>query len=159
MGRKRTYLPRKKRLRLIEQKVLLEREYPGTICELRRNKLVWRGVLCPSAFSREYKVQISYDEKTAPRIVVSGDSLRGLDRSNFPHKYDVDSSNKRVRVCLYLPLELDYGKPFADTLVPWTIEWLFHYEIWLATGTWCGGGEHPVVGKKRPFVKKKSSRC
>ena len=75
-------------------------------------------------------------------------------------------------VCVREPLNIPYDScptddgffqyfrslVFADTLVPWTIEWLFHYEIWLATGTWCGGGEHPVVGKKRPFVKK-SSRC
>ena len=29
----------------------------------------------------------------------------------------------------------------ADTIVPWTCEWLVHYEIWFATGEWHGGGE------------------
>lgn len=28
----------------------------------------------------------------------------------------------------------------ANTIVPWTSEWLFYYEIWLATGQWHGGG-------------------
>ena len=29
----------------------------------------------------------------------------------------------------------------ADTIVAWTCEWLIHYEIWLATGEWHGGGD------------------
>lgn len=148
MGRRYKYIPRKKRLPLIWHKVALERAYPGTFCELRRNVLVWKAVLKPTAVSREYRVQISFDEHSAPRVVVSGDSLRDLAKSDFPHKYDVDPVNKRVRVCLYLPTEFDYAKSFAETLVPWTMEWLFHYEIWLATGKWCGGGLHPMSGRK-----------
>lgn len=31
----------------------------------------------------------------------------------------------------------------ADTIIPWTLDWLMHYEFWLATGKWRGGGvEH-----------------
>lgn len=29
------------------------------------------------------------------------------------------------------------------TIIPWTSEWLFNYEVWLATGEWRGGGMHP----------------
>ena len=36
----------------------------------------------------------------------------------------------------------------ADTIVPWTCEWLIHYEIWLATGEWHGGGEEPNEGER-----------
>lgn len=32
----------------------------------------------------------------------------------------------------------------ADTYVPWTMEWLVDFELWLATGEWLGGGEHPA---------------
>jgi hypothetical protein len=31
----------------------------------------------------------------------------------------------------------------ADTILPWAVEWLAYYEIWLATGVWYGGGEWP----------------
>ena len=32
----------------------------------------------------------------------------------------------------------------ADTIVPWVSMWLMHYEIWFATGVWCGSKqEHP----------------
>jgi hypothetical protein len=33
----------------------------------------------------------------------------------------------------------------ADTVLPWTTEWLYHYEIWLITGEWTGGGDWPGV--------------
>ena len=32
----------------------------------------------------------------------------------------------------------------ADTIVPWAQEWLYYYEIWLATNEWCGGGHIPT---------------
>lgn len=139
----------KPRLQLIRHKIELERSYPNSFCALKRNVLTWRGVIAPTPLSRSYNVTIVYDEHQSPKITVSGPSLRELSKSNFPHKYDIDLKRNIVRVCLYMPYELDYNKPFAETLVPWTAEWLFHYEIWLATGQWCGGGQHPANGLKR----------
>jgi hypothetical protein len=34
------------------------------------------------------------------------------------------------------------------SVIPWVSEWLFFYEIWLATGNWEGGGEHPTINDK-----------
>jgi hypothetical protein len=54
------------------------------------------------------------------------------------------------RLCLFLPCsgEWDSTKYLAETVLPWTCEWLFHYEVWLATGgMWCGGGSHPSKAK------------
>ena len=50
---------------------------------------------------------------------------------------------------------LCYGDEFAsdmliaDTYIPWAIEWLYYYEIWLVTGEWCGGGIHPTTAKPK----------
>ena len=156
MGSELARFLRHRRLPPIHHKVALERSYPGSSCTLKCNVLTWRGVITPTALSRPYKVEIVYDGHYAPRITVCGESLRGLAKSDFPHKYAVDEERHRVRVCLYLPFELDYMKPFSETLVPWTAEWLLHYEIWLATGDWRGGGEHPAGGTKRPYVKSQS---
>ena len=30
----------------------------------------------------------------------------------------------------------------AETILPWASEWLAHYEGWLYTGEWKGGGVH-----------------
>ena len=58
------------------------------------------------------------------------------------HIYDDDKN----RLCLFLPNsgEWDGARMLADTVIPWVSEWLFYYEIWLATEKWCGGGVHPA---------------
>lgn len=38
----------------------------------------------------------------------------------------------------------------STTVVPWTAEWLIHYEVWLATGQWTGGGHAPTAPHPRP---------
>ena len=49
------------------------------------------------------------------------------------------------RPCPYLPGsgEWSLDQFVADTIVPWTSLWLYHYEVWHATGEWLGGGVHP----------------
>jgi hypothetical protein len=52
-----------------------------------------------------------------------------------------------VQICLYHPIEDEWTSKswLKDTLIPWAIEWLLLYELWLATGKWLGGGEHPTL--------------
>ena len=75
--------------------------------------------------------------------------LENLDHIDFPHNYDIDIENKMVRICLYRYSEFTSSKLLANTIVPWTIEWLYFYELWLTTGEWLGGGEHPNLGKEK----------
>ena len=77
---------------------------------------------------------------------IVGDELEKLDAPNFPHKFDIDAENKMVRICLYRYSEFNSSKLLANTIIPWAIEWLYYYELWLATGEWLGGGEHPENG-------------
>ena len=56
---------------------------------------------------------------------------------------------KMVRICLYRYSEFNVYKLLADTIIPWTVEWLYFYELWLATGEWLGGGEHPDLDRKK----------
>ncbi|MDT0651422.1 hypothetical protein [Autumnicola edwardsiae] len=37
----------------------------------------------------------------------------------------------------------------ADTIIPWSSEWLYHYEIWAGTGKWQAKG---IYGKLEPYV-------
>ena len=30
----------------------------------------------------------------------------------------------------------------SKTIIPWVYDWLYHYEIWVGTGEWTGGGVH-----------------
>jgi hypothetical protein len=45
-------------------------------------------------------------------------------------------------LCLYYPGQWRPDLLLSTTIVPWTAEWLMHYELWLATGHWTGGGHH-----------------
>jgi hypothetical protein len=36
----------------------------------------------------------------------------------------------------------------STTILPWTAEWLMHYELWLISGHWSGGGH---TGRDMPY--------
>ena len=62
----------------------------------------------------------------------------------------IDPNNQWVEICLYrYAFEFSRYKLLANTVIPWIVEWLFYYEIWLTTGEWLGGGEHPQSEKRR----------
>ncbi|GAB3967002.1 hypothetical protein GCM10027615_15560 [Plantactinospora veratri] len=61
--------------------------------------------------------------------------------SGCPHVYPADE------LCLYYPGGWKQNMLLSTTVVPWTAEWLMHYELWLVTGRWSGGGHtHSVAG-------------
>ena len=59
----------------------------------------------------------------------------------LPHVYD----HVKQQLCLYYGPAREWtpDKMIADTIVPWASEWLLHYEFWLVTGIWHGGGIQP----------------
>lgn len=137
------------RLTLIQQKVALCSAYNDGHCSIdkRKNQLLWSGRIKPTALSKEYTVVLVYHTGDSPKVWVIGDELEKLDDPSFPHKFEVDTEKKMVRICLYRYSEFDSSKLLANTIIPWAIEWLYYYELWLATGEWLGGGEHPIDGK------------
>ena len=137
------YIP-KRNIRLFDQMMTLRAAYPSASCELRNGTLFWFGKVKPTPLSREYNVALTYSNSQAPKVWVIGEELQKSDDPNFPHKYEVDPKNNMVRICLYRYREFTKDKFLANTIIPWIVEWLYFYEIWLATGTWCGGGEHPT---------------
>jgi hypothetical protein len=65
------------------------------------------------------------------------DELATREGSALPHTYSDDT------LCLHEIDDWTGSMYIADSIVPWTVEWLAHYELWLATGEWHGGGEWP----------------
>lgn len=128
---------------LSDQQIALMQSYPNATCYIHRSTLTWEGSIRPSPLSRFYRVTITYKVGKRPLVTVTGDELPGLDRSDFPHWFSIDRRNKTVNVCLHLPHEFDASQLISECIIPWTAEWLYFYEIWLATGEWCGGGKHP----------------
>jgi hypothetical protein len=105
---------------------------------LSRDRLIWEGELQPSPLSVRYTVRIEATPARRPRVRVISPPL-AESAHELPHVYGDGT------LCLCFPWQWDHTKPIARTIVPWTSEWLFYYELWRATGTWLGGGhdEHP----------------
>lgn len=135
---------RVKSVNLAVQAYNLKKFFPDSICAIKHSCLIWETDLIPSALSKTYKIQIKYKLKKGPDILVLNPKLEIPEGERLPHIYP------GKRLCLYYP---GIGEWRSDMLlvkaiVPWISEWLLNYEIWLATGIWCGGGKHPPVDEK-----------
>ena len=137
-----------KSYRLIDQLVAIKIRYPESKVHIKNGVLHWSGYLRPTALSRTYHVVVDYKAKKRPVVRLLGDNIKGLDKSNFPHKFNIDHVKKHVDLCLHLAHEFNSSMLIADTIIPWAVEWLYFYEIWLTTNVWCGGGKHPGIKKK-----------
>ncbi len=142
MGNK-CYFP-VRRISLSKQAWILRAEYPDAKCWIRDSTLYWKGNIRPSTLSRYYKIKIIYHVASMrPKVILYG-NVPGIDRPDFPHHFKIDREKKKVELCLHMPYEFDGRKQIiGDSIIPWTQEWLYFYEIWLATGNWCGGGHSP----------------
>ena len=131
------------------QQARLRKLFPAASCRILRSKLTWEGWLAPSGLGQQYRVRLAYSLQDPPRVYLIEPGMRKVGGKLPEHIYTDDG-----RLCLYLPSAGDWDgtMSLADTMVPWACEWLFHYEIWLATGVWCGGGSHPT--KARPYAKR-----
>ena len=123
------------RLTLAQQALGLRSRFPDACIDFGRTRLVFIGDLTPSPLSRTYSIQVEYDDNHVPLVKVLSPSLERPPTQELPHTYEEDV------LCLYLPGEWNASNLITLTIIPWAVEWLLHYELWLATGgTWCGGG-------------------
>ena len=124
---------------VMRQWIALKKAFPASTGGVRQNRLKWMTELQPSSLSDTYEVELLYSLEVSPKVFVRHPKLESRELSRPPHTY------KDGSLCLYLPRAGEWRRHMylTDTIVPWTSEWLFHYEIWLGTGGWCGGGIHP----------------
>ena len=109
---------------------------------MKAGRLTWRCDLSPTPLSRAYSVRIEYGGSLSPDVFVENPDLRILAQgSKIPHVY----SEEPVHLCLYLPRSEQWGPWMLldQTIVPWTVLWLYFFEGWLRCGEWKGGGMHP----------------
>jgi len=131
-----------RKLPLIVQANKLQSYFPDSRYSIRQNLLVWKGYLQPTHLSPKYLIKIVYQHETHPNVYVLEPKPLTLaeGKTKLEHVYDTNKQH----LCIYYrrAKEWDETKFIADTIIPWTSEWLFHYEIWVTTGTWHGGGIH-----------------
>jgi hypothetical protein len=130
-----------KHLSLIHQEGALRSYFPKSqISRKGEREITWTYTVTPTSVSMEYKVKLQYSLDQGARIYVLDPSPLELapGKDRLPHVY----STPEQRLCLYYPAWREWhpGKLYVHTLIPWISEWLYHYEIWVGTGVWHGGG-------------------
>jgi hypothetical protein len=122
---------------LREQGVHISTFFPSFRVGYPDGRLVAHGDVQPTPRSACYRVRITYRGGDRPLVhVLSPELVPRTPDGALPHVYPGN------RLCLYLP-GCDEWSPklsIARTIIPWTIDWLFHYEMWHLTGEWAGGG-------------------
>jgi hypothetical protein len=106
----------------------------------RSGVVQWTGELQPADMTERYRVEIRYRLGRRPEVRVLNPVLQNqANGARVPHLFPDDT------LCLYLTNsgEWSASQAIAETTVPWTSLWLYHYEVWHAIGEWMGGGVHP----------------
>lgn len=124
----------------------MRRRFPDFTSKWQRGHVTWTGTLTPADGCQSYTLRIGYRLGENPKVFVLQPELTlRTDRDRIPHRYGDGS------LCLYRPKYREWtaSDPIAATVVPWSSLWLYNYEVWLVTGEWTGGGEHPEVKQER----------
>ena len=127
---------------LIREKKLIESNYKFLKCTIKKDKLICKGIVKPTEYSKEYTIRIEYDGIYSPKVFVVEPEIEYND--------DIHIYPKEKNLCLYHP-ETDnfywnYKKHnIFDTIIPWALEWFVYYELYLITGKW----EHPYKSHRR----------
>jgi hypothetical protein len=138
---------------LVQQAFALHASFPEVRADLSPKRLIWRGTITPTALSRAYRVSITYRLRQYPEVQVLAPALETRPGESIPHLF----SNGTL--CLHLEDEWSPDMLVVDTTVPWTSEWLLNYELWLATGSWYGGGEWPPPRQANSTVTSNMARA
>lgn len=135
-----------KDLTIAIQAGLLKNMYPGSRVTTGYDRtLSWYFQIAPSPLSNTYEVRLDYVLGKKPQVYVLTPLKLAKGKTKLPHVYDTE----KQRLCLYYPdgQEWNSTMPLAKTIVPWIYDWLYHYEFWLGSGNWLGGGIHPPANK------------
>lgn len=128
------------------QVLRIRSRFPAFRCvRSTRTQRVVVGPIQPSPINDRYEVEVRFGLGIIPEVhVLNPVPVPRPGATKLPHVYAGNA------LCLYTFENGDYSYTHdyvADTIIPWTAEWLAHYEIWYATGVWHGGGSQCLAYK------------
>jgi hypothetical protein len=127
------------------------RLYGSTLRFVSGRALHFRFSISPSAFGRHYDclLRMRPDSQAPEVLVLHPDLVELAGDDEIPHIYA--HVGPGTKLCLWWPKQREWvpQMKLVETCIPWTAEWLWYFEDWLATGEWTGGGKHPELSRKR----------
>jgi hypothetical protein len=124
--------------------------WSGPLRPLRRTYMVTIGYVARWRLG-DLEIKDAYEpvvRLAAPRLIL----CHPRTGEDVPHVYWDARAPELSALCLYDPAADEWSPAdfIADTIVPWTCDWIVCYEGWLASGIWSGGGRHP--GRRRRAI-------
>lgn len=106
-----------------------------------------RFTLKPSPISNTYNLRLCYKQGEYPDVYV--ESPKPLELADGCSLLEHVYSTEKQHLCLFIrgAQEWNSSMLISNTVIPWASEWLLHYELWVLTGVWNGGGIHPTADK------------
>ncbi len=114
----------------MENLVIRER-FPFLHTRMTGTRLVCRGRIQPTDASPVYRIEVVYEPWSAPDVRILEPEIKPEAKLHF---------YRSGTLCLYDWREQPWQRRWrlADTVIPWTAEWLVFYEMYLLTGVWGG---------------------
>jgi hypothetical protein len=117
--------------RLIMESLLIQKRFSFLNTRMVGDRLVCRGSVRPTETSAAYRVELVYKPWNSPEVRILDPEINPEGKLHF---------YKNGTLCLYDWREQPWQKKWhlADTVIPWTAEWVMYYELYLLTGKWLG---------------------
>lgn len=127
---------------MIIQRACVQERFPQF--RYSRAQSAWIGKLKPTPKSPDDLIKITYELYSIPRVFVLKPKLH----PDAPHIYKESGA-----LCLYFPEDNSWNskKLLGETIFLWAAEWLYYYELWLATGQWFAA-EAPHLNNKNENI-------
>ena len=110
------------------QKIDIGTRYSIFRCNIINDTLVCRGEIV-SFSSNKYDIRIEFRAGESPRVYILNPEII---KTSKVHVY------REGNLCLFYSPDLKWKDKtsIAEFTIPWTIEWIHLYELWLITGKW-----------------------
>lgn len=125
----------------------LRHEFPNCSCKLIPNGYFTVSThIQASPQSEDHLVQFKCAKRSIS-VYVFGLGLSHDNLQKIPHIFTSDSNilEDKASICLYYnrgeKKEFVFGDPLNKTIIPWTQEWLYFYDLYKITGHWYVGGK------------------
>jgi hypothetical protein len=117
----------------VTQKFFVEKHFPGFRCTFHRNVLECVGEITPSEMCATYVIKMSYKNGGIPEVRIRSPLI--------PQSiWDRVHIYRNGTLCLYDHREQpwQWKDNLHEKIIPWTVEWLVFYELFLMCGKWLG---------------------